>query len=665
MKPSSSHHHHHHHHPNNNNELYWALDSEFLMSGRKARASDLHSIQFSNGIDSTFIENKSQLRRFFARHNWIKKMYAFSLDVEAGSLRTMLGESYHSHDEANKLGAVKFNKIMNRKICEVILPELGFHCIIYDIQQLCHNLGFRTLKSLGKYLGFPKDERPDWLGVRKWQTLEEKEVFIRYALRDAEITSKAARMLNEVWNIDPEKHASVGTVAKEVFCFPPRLKGKKNSSSTRIPHPLGIGFSIFGGVRNGVIVVPPLEDKVRRSTFGGRSECFKTGFVKGVYYNDVKSLYPSSMLATRCLQITGAKKCKLSELDVTGQRADAYGWIDGDFQTDNELWGLPRRAKNNIYMTGTFAGFYHTFDLAAAKAKIIYARHCFRPVWNLDAKYHEKLAEMFFNRLSGKLSKEENIYAKAVMNSASGKLGQGTSYSRGAKRNGSYPASTSNFFAYNTLLAHSHYTMSRLYDLCVTSRGKPIIYTDTDSIMTTADLSGTHFYYSDGVRDIPITLDVKAHGDLSLFRSKRYILDTSVDADGYSKDGFAAHGWRYGRDSFLALRYGNIDKLETRIQIKSTPHTKTKEAQKMELGRWYNKPVTLTKEDITRLLSADTKRNRGRADDSGSSSSCYDSYKLVSEGRSIDSKAWTDENEYEIPEAMDPESYDEQQFSEL
>lgn len=54
------------------------------------------------------------------------------------------------------------------------------------------------------------------------------------------------------------------------------------------------------------------------------------------------------------------------------------------------------------------------------------------------------------------------------------------------------------------------------------------------------DMSETPFYYSGRVWDIPITLDVKAHSDLSLFRSKRYILDISKDADGYARDGFAS-----------------------------------------------------------------------------------------------------------------------------
>lgn len=43
--------------------LYWAIDSEFMMSGSKAKATDVHSIQFSNGCDSsTFIESEGELR---------------------------------------------------------------------------------------------------------------------------------------------------------------------------------------------------------------------------------------------------------------------------------------------------------------------------------------------------------------------------------------------------------------------------------------------------------------------------------------------------------------------------------------------------------------------------------------------------------------------------
>ena len=77
----------------------------------------------------------------------------------------------------------------------------------------------------------------------------------------------------------------------------------------------------------------------------------------------------------------------------------------------------------------------------------------------------------------------------------------------------------------------------------------------------------------------------------------------------------------------------------------------------MGLGRQYNKPITLTTDDFVRLLSADTKRNRGCNDN-------YDSYKLVSERRSVDSIAWTSKDQYAIPDIADPEFF-EDQFNEL
>ena len=77
----------------------------------------------------------------------------------------------------------------------------------------------------------------------------------------------------------------------------------------------------------------------------------------------------------------------------------------------------------------------------------------------------------------------------------------------------------------------------------------------------------------------------------------------------------------------------------------------------MELGRWYNKPITLTIDDFIRLLSADTKRNRGCNEN-------YNSYKLVSERKSVGSIAWTSKDQYLVPGIADPEFF-EDQFNEL
>jgi hypothetical protein len=105
------------------------------------------------------------------------------------------------------------------------------------------------------------------------------------------------------------------------------------------------------------------------------------------------------------------------------------------------------------------------------------------------------------------------------------------------------------------------------------------------------------------------------------------------------------------------LHYGNISWIDTGIQIKSTANTRIKEALKMELGRWYNKPIILTIDDFIRLLNAKTKRNRGCNDN-------YNSYKLVSERKSGDSVAWTSKDQCAIPRIADPQFF-EDQFNEL
>src|SRR5215216_4322016 len=118
-----------------------------MMSGRKASADDVHSIQFSNGSpeESTFIENASQLKYFFRQHGGIKKMYAFNLAPEIGSLRAMLGESYKTHTEAKTKGAIKYTNHYNKKVgC---IKYNGFECDIYDLQSLLTSLGFRRLKD--------------------------------------------------------------------------------------------------------------------------------------------------------------------------------------------------------------------------------------------------------------------------------------------------------------------------------------------------------------------------------------------------------------------------------------------------------------------------------------------------------------------------------------
>ena len=272
-------------------------------------------------------------------------------------------------------------------------------------------------------------------------------------------------------------------LVKEYFKFPKRLKGKP-------------------------IELSPLEAKVKGACFAGRSEGFHTGFIKNVYYNDVSSLYPCSIVASQCMRISGMEPCKLSDLTISHDLNEQnYGWIEGVFGSHNDLWGLPMRGKNNFYATGNQAyGFYHTFDIAASRAKILHVLRAWKPIMRERDFYTRKYGELLLFRIEKPLDKESKSYTKAVLNALSGKLGQSKPI-----------GSTSNFYAYNTLLAHSHLIMSNLFERC----DSDILAMDTDSIFSHTDMNGKWFEVTDGDYTIPINIGVKGKGDLSFFRSKR------------------------------------------------------------------------------------------------------------------------------------------------
>jgi hypothetical protein len=334
-----------------------------------------------------------------------------------------------------------------------------------------------------------------------------------------------------------------------------------------------------------------------------------TGYTQNAIYNDVSSLYPISIVATRALQIKGAKPCSLSDLAISDDLdEERYGWIEGDFMTKSDMWGMPVRGYRNYYMTGQISGLYSTFDIAAAKAEILNVKRCYTPTFREERAEHDKYAELLMKKLEGKFSEEEKGYFKAILNAVSGKLGQ------------AHPiGERSNFLAYNILLGHSHLIMSELFGKC----SSQILAMDTDSIFSQQDMSGIWFKISDSERSFPVKMDIKGRGDLAFFRSKRYIMRGELSC-------FGAHGWRYFLEDYVKLFDGTLTELDTRIDIKHTLLTRQREALKMAKGRWRTRPEHLDLEKLKALLTADDKRNREE----------YDSYSLVMQKKSMQSQAW-------------------------
>jgi len=580
----------------------WAFDSEFLLS-KDGHAGDILTIQFSDG-ESLELDNKhnfifydaKSLKTFLHNHRkGLKVVYAFVALPDIGSLQEWLGYN-----------AVKAHRRGVQHTATV--KSYGARFRIVDAQVLLKSFGFSRLANCGQHLGLPKLKKPRYLGLRAWKNDEEKEKFVKYALRDAIVTARIVRWMRETLDADPAKLVSSGSLAKRFFAFPKRLQRKKKT-----------------------ILLTTFESDVQLNTFAGRSEGFMTGVEDGVFYNDVGSLYPCSMVAMRAMNIRSFKKCKLEDLDLTGDLKITeddkchYGWVEGIFETHNDLWGLPIRGNRNFYMTGRRFGLFNTFDIGAAKATPLYVNRCWMPTFRKDVARHEFFAKWLLKRLNREVTDVQRRFIKAVWNSSSGKLGQRKPM----------PATTSNFLAYNLLLGHSHLIMSKSFDRCVAMGAQPLAM-DTDSVFSKVDMTGKMFEVSDGEITVPITMDVKGAGRLTFFRSKRYILwDTSKPYVFGKNPCFGRHGWRYWIEDFLRLFPADLDKMETRMDIKHTLMTQVKEAKELILGHWRTRPETLDLAKIKMLLTADNKRDREN----------YDSYQLVREGRSIYSKAW-DFNDY-------------------
>ena len=551
---------------------FWAFDSEFLMSGRASAPEDVHTVQFSDGESSYVLESAEALKRWLYEHRTLRTLYGFVILPDMGSLEEW---------------SVPV-KIWSRGTQHIGQIKLGAaNVYVYDARSLFSTFGLRKLEDVGKAVGVLKLPKPEWLGLRKWETEVEHEDFKLYAAQDAIITSLGVKWLWDKCRADPMLHASAGTLAKDEFKLPNRLKRIKKR-----------------------VTLPPLEQLVKNSTFAGRSEGFITGFTPNVAYNDVKSLYPVSIVASRTLQIIGAESCNPKDLVISRNLNETrFGWIEGSFRTNNDLWGLPLRAQNNIYVTGTVQGFYHTFDLAAAKAEILNVAHAYKPIFSkMQRRIHDKFADYCLRRVEKRLNIDESMLAKAILNALSGKLGQ------------SHPiARTSNFYAYSTLLAYSHLIMSWLFNKC----DIPIIAMDTDSIFMQRDLSGKYADLTDGNVSLPLIMEVKGKGDLAFFRSKSYILKGAEIV-------YGRHAWRYWTEDYLKLWSGDIESLTTRQDIKHTLLTRQREALKMAKGRWRTQPVTLDLLKIKELLKADLKRRRED----------YDSYKLVQLRKNVTSVSW-------------------------
>ena len=164
----------------------------------------------------------------------------------------------------------------------------------------------RSLAALGELLGFPKEELPK--GHTKDQMRrfmdEEPELFQTYALRDAEITARYIRRVEEECSglgLDNYRPVTVGGLAVRTFIRKLEENGQSYDSimgtaqsSTRE----GRGRSSF--TSNTRVYQNRLAERHEKlaidSYHGGRNECFLFGFHEGIFTDyDLEGAYSTAL----------------------------------------------------------------------------------------------------------------------------------------------------------------------------------------------------------------------------------------------------------------------------------------------------------------------------------------------------------------------------------
>jgi hypothetical protein len=509
---------------------------------------------------------------------------------------------------------------------------------VYDVRNLFYQLRYgndhlTNLRAVGKYLsdcyGLDIHKLEEPLGEdfgRRVPSQLERPYFERYGIRDAYICAKAAEWINEnimqKWldgKVSVTQIYSWGTVARHYFHLP------KIAQITRY------------GKRLSVVFPNQWHKRIFESTYAGRSEAFYTGNVGSVFYNDVSSLYPTSIIQTQCLLIRDVQEWRGNADGLRGVRLNSqrfrdltgysYGWILGDFRTDSDLWGLPIKiGQNNWYVTGVLHNtLYNTLDLEAADAEILDVHAVLVPVFTSDSAFvnsmqkYELLTKV---KLDNAFKSEIECHCiKSTINAASGILG---------KSHPSFAAQT-NLPAYNVMLAQSHLFMSEIFHRFHTP-DKPICYCDTDSLFWHRPIDQTIRLcepYPDlpfqKLETVPLKIGVKGESrpeGTIIFRGKMYYQDEN-------HLGFSA--WKPFPQYFKKIVQEKPVKIGIERQISRKWRTRDGNVAAMKVGRWFIKKECWDIHKLKQIFRADDKRSR----------SSYDSYQLFLDGECVGSRAWT------------------------
>jgi len=276
---------------------------------------------------------------------------------------------------------------------------------IVDTMNLLNRL---SVEKLGKLLGLPKIERPDYLGRREPKTDAEREYFMRYAVRDAEISYRAVKWLRD--ELDNLRATLPSLTLAQFRRSCPQLTGWDRA------------YWRLGDYD---------RELMRDSYHGGRVEAIGRGYFsqgRKVYNYDVRSLYPSVMVKGDYPDpLSELRRCIEGDLGKEGV---------ADVTIEQEAYLPPLCVKKVcadgdkrlLFPNGRFRGTFTYPELRYLEDK----GYGSILKWHHAIEYREKMQDfrdfisgLFEKRLGYLKTKDarEVIY-KLLMNSFYGKFGQ-------------------------------------------------------------------------------------------------------------------------------------------------------------------------------------------------------------------------------------------------
>lgn len=297
---------------------------------------------------------------------------------------------------------------------------------------------FKTsLARIGEILGFPKlhvsddPEKEQWYKENMHELLKDnRELFIQYANRDAEITLAAYKKLMEVaanYNIDLKRYPTAPSLALAIF--------RSNFLETPTDNYKEVELETNGKKQTRLYYAGNKRIRMLalKSYWGGRNEAYRYGIVKfeqpimNVY--DVVSLYPS---ATRLQPLPNAHT-KWEDLTNRANWQDYEGFLSVEFEfTENEKYPcLP--VHDGKYLIFSRKGISHCTIAEARQAveqgaKInIVGGYGFIPTKNEINHDLKKYMEYWMNKKANINKKKDPFmyeFSKLMMNALIGKFVQ-------------------------------------------------------------------------------------------------------------------------------------------------------------------------------------------------------------------------------------------------